>query len=589
MVVDRADERAHRGGAIAIVFRRGSPVDRAHREGVRHHGFRRVHVAPGDHQALAAPAGRPGAGPCGHRQHIAIIIEAHHVEAAGVMAIGVASPRAQSVGRLVSVQFRGALHDRQHVLIGDVEHLSHLPAGGRERAAVHRQPVGVGVHVVERADQASVRCEDRRALDDVEPLVVGMLLQHGRGADRRRARRGLGAEMHREHLVTRLSAVLHQQQWLMAGGPVHRGDIFIVLAVPGDLLDAQSRILVVPVVRELRQRQAHIGVAGERTRVSTAGGRRLRVRRVADVPHRLRCRVERLEDDVTGVRPPPEAVVTVHLLAGDEFGQTDLPRVLVGVIVRIHAPQRAELVGGGVVGGARLLVAAAVAVRVRRRLAVAVVVGGIIMTTVRRPLRRDVDQHQMFAGRVRHMPAVRRYARIKHRRGTLSCGDAIRRQHTGATAAVFGDLGQEQLTVDREDHTAASRIHRIRDNARAAFTGALATDLLLGRHVLVISVRKQHTRVGQQHLPMCAVRVEHAQPQRGHQVLRAVGTQEQRAGTVANRGRGTRGAAGEPQRLRLVAGKIADCIMKSRHIVHAHHGSHRTGQTTPAALPLASP
>ena len=88
---------------------------------------------------------------------------------------------------------------------------------------------------------------------------------------------------------------------------------------------------------------------------------------------------------------------------------------------------------------------------------------------------------------------------------------------------------------------------------------------------------------------MCAVRVEHAQPQRGHQVLRAVGTQEQRAGTVANRGRGTRGTAGEPQRLRLVAGKIADCIMKSRHIVHAHHGSHRTGQTTPAALPLASP
>ena len=70
--------------------------------------------------------------------------------------------------------------------------------------------------------------------------------------------------MHREHLVTRLSAVLHQQQWLMAGGPVHSGDIFIVLAVPGDLLDAQSRILVVPVVRELRQRQAHIGVAGER-------------------------------------------------------------------------------------------------------------------------------------------------------------------------------------------------------------------------------------------------------------------------------------------------------------------------------------
>ena len=211
------------------------------------------------------------------------------------------------------------------------------------------------------------------------------------------------------------------------------------------------------------------------------------------------------------------------------------------------------------------------------------------MTTVRRPLRRDVDQHQMFAGRVRHMPAVRRYARIKHRRGTLSCGDAIRRQHTGATAAVFGDLGQEQLTVDREDHTAASRIHRIRDNARAAFTGALATGLLLGRHVLVISVRKQHTRVGQQHLPMCAVRVEHAQPQRGHQVLRAVGTQEQRAGTVANRGRGTRGAAGEPQRLRLVAGKIADCIMKSRHIVHAHHGSHRTGQTTPAALPHDRP
>ncbi|ALE10544.1 Hypothetical protein RY70_156 [Bifidobacterium bifidum] len=29
--------------------------------------------------------------------------------------------------------------------------------------------------------------------------------------------------------------------------------------------------------------------------------------------------------------------------------------------------------------------------------------------------------------------------------------------------------------------------------------------------------------------------------------------------------------------------------MKSRHIVHTHHGSHRTGQTTPAALPLAPP
>ena len=198
-----------------------------------------------------------------------------------------------------------------------------------------------------------------------------------------------------------------------------------------------------------------------------------------------------------------------------------------------------------------------------------------------RPIR-DIHHDQMLAGCVQHMTAVRADAGVEHRQQVVRIGVVYdvegvilvsagvmgvrvidvrgvvsvrcRRQSIycklscARTAAVIVDLREEQLTVDGEDHAVACRIDRIRHDALPAFACAFATGPFRGGNLFGFGVGEQFARVGEQDfLVRAGGGVECAQPQRCDAVLRAVGAQEQRPGTVPDNGCRTRCPAGEPQ------------------------------------------
>ena len=305
-----------------------------------HLGAGETHIAAGDHDAALAARGGPLAGIGRDRRDRAVVIDTHHVETAGVVAaeqrLGIrsgvrAGPGARHLGR----DLGRTLHHGQHVVVGHVEHRAHVPPGRRERAAVHRQTVGVRGHVVERAHQPAIWRVGGRAVNQVDPLVVRMLLEHARGTQRGPIRR----DRHLEHLVAGLAAVLHQHQRIVAAPPMHGGHILIRLAIPIHIgVAGDARVPVVLIERQRDHGQVHVGVAGQRARVTAAVRTLLGVGRIADIPGRLVGGVEGLEQHVLRIRGPPEAVVPVHLLAGHELGQTDFPRVFGRIAVLIlHA------------------------------------------------------------------------------------------------------------------------------------------------------------------------------------------------------------------------------------------------------------
>ena len=181
------------------------------------------------------------------------------------------------------------------------------------------------------------------------------------------------------------------------------------------------------------------------------------------------------------IRGPPETVVTVHLLAGHELGQTDFPRVfgrIAVLILHAHAVDRGDAVT---------------------------------------QLAADIDQHQVAARGVQHMLAIRGDARVQHRRVHLRVLiEPFAGQFTGVRLGCAGlvipiDVGQEQAAVDGEHDAIAVIVCGIADDAGAALARTLAAGLLLGRHVLAVGgCAKQFARIGQLGLMVFAGLVEPA-------------------------------------------------------------------------------
>ena len=437
-----------------------------------------------------------------------MVVEAHHVAAAGIVQIRVIIPCAEPG---IAGGLRGAGDDGEHVGIGDVQDLPHLPADRGERYAVHAEPIRVVLHVVDRADQTAVRRERRGAVDQVQPLRVLVLLQHaggdrltdgGLGVDARVESGGL--ELHLKHLVVVLQSVLDQQERFVPLAPVDGGQVLVGLVVPvdvGHVADLHARfgevgegegVLLVggdgggPGLGgrqdgEVDVGQGDDGVPGQGAGVAAGRGRLGRVGGVADVPQRLRFLVGGLHEQRARVRGPPEAFVAVHLFAGHELGQAH-GLVRIGALVLVDADDGPILVLGGV-GAQR-------------------------------------DHADLAAGGVGDQLAVRGDAR--HDDGQLRVGE---RDLAGlAAGAILVDFGQEQLAVDGEHHAAAGDVHRVGDDALPAFAGAFAAGLLLLGDLLVVGVGQQPARIGEQHLAVVgAVGGPDAQPQRRDQVLGAVG------------------------------------------------------------------
>ena len=326
--------------------RRGRDSGALFSQNMPHLGAGGTHIAAGDHDAALAARGGPLAGIGRDRRDRAVVIDTHHVETAGVVVAeyGLGGGRIGPSVRHLRRDFGRALHHGQHILVGHGEHRAHVPASRRERAAVHCQTVGVRGHIVERAHQTTIRRVGGRAVNQVDPLLVRVLLKHTRGTQRGPIRR----DCHLKHLIAGLTAVLHQHQRIVAATPVHGGHILVRLAIPIHIgVAGDARVPVVLIERQRDHGQVHVGVAGQRARVAAAGVRLLGVGRIADVPGRLVGGVEGLEQHVLRIRGPPEAVVSVHLLAGHELGQTDFPRVfgrIAVLILHAHAVDRGDAV-----------------------------------------------------------------------------------------------------------------------------------------------------------------------------------------------------------------------------------------------------
>ena len=309
-----------------------------------------IHAASSHHAAVACARYGPLAGRVGERFPCAVIANRHHVEAAGVMIGGVGLPEEWQA--VVRQQFGGALYHTEHVVVGHVEHFAHLQSGWGEWYAIRGEAVRVGIHVVHRADQASVRRECGRAVDQVEPVGVAVFFEHARAA--RAFTFGIfgdgdgegfdliafivGESVFRishggnrfahvdgEHLIVLLASVLHKDDRLMPARPADCGQVFVGFMVPLHLIGDCPVAAVVAVEAEFQQGQSHVGISGQCLRIAVGSCRIRRVSRVRKMPDWFRGFVVGFEQHIFGIGRPPEAVVAVHFLACCEFRQADLP------------------------------------------------------------------------------------------------------------------------------------------------------------------------------------------------------------------------------------------------------------------------
>ena len=331
--------------------------------------------------------------------------------------------------------------------------------------------------------------------------------------DRRQMRpSGFLGHVHAQDLLVGLQAVQHTQQRALTGLPAHHGQVFVGGVVP---IHKRRAVHMQAVIGEMHGEQVHHGVLRQRARVAVAHARVGRVRRVADRPQRFGGGVEAFHEQCARIGAPPETAVAVHLLGRGEFRQASAHR---GAVLFGHGEHGVRAAG------------------------------------------RGLGHHDRRAGRIRHARAVRADARIEDRRGVLPLAVIVERELQPARFggdAVLAELADKQLAVDREQYRAARVVDAVRDDAAAAFTRALAAGALLGRHILGVGVGEQRARVGEHELAHRVGAVVHADPQRRHRVLTAVGTQEQHAFAVTEQRGTTRGAAGEPGCARLVGGVFA--------------------------------
>ena len=185
------------------------------------------------------------------------------------------------------------------------------------------------------------------------------------------------------------------------------------------------------------------------------------------------------------------------------------------------------------------------------------------------------------------MFAIRGDARVQHRRvHRRVLIEPFAGQFAGVRLGCAGlaipiDVGQERggPLSGRTRCVFAVVICGVSDDAGAAFARTLAAGLLLGRHVLAVGgCAQQFARVGQLGLMVFAGLVEPAQPQCGHQILGAVGAQEQGPRAVAHGLCGARCAAAEAQRARPEAWEMLDCVIDIIGFAHTSQPTRLCGQ-----------
>ena len=261
-----------------------------------------IHVASGHHAAVACARHGPLAGRVGEGFPCAVIADRHHVEASGVMVGCVGLPEEWQVA--FRQDFRGALYHAEHVVVGHVEYFAHLQSGWGEWHAVRGEAVRVGIHVVHRADQTSVRRERGRTVDQVEPVGVAVFFEHARAA--RAFTFGIfgdgdgegfdlvafvvGKSVFRvshggdrfahvdgEYLIVLLESVLHEDDRLMPARPADCGQVFVGFMIPLHLIGDYPVAAVVAVEAEFQQGQSHVGIGGQCLRIAVGS---CRIRRI---------------------------------------------------------------------------------------------------------------------------------------------------------------------------------------------------------------------------------------------------------------------------------------------------------------------
>lgn len=362
--------------------------------------------------------------------------------ASGIMQFRGLLPCFRHVGR----EFRITLHHAQHVAIGHVQHAAHVPSDRGEGFAVHGQSIRVRFHVVQRAYESPVVGECGQSVDDVDPLAVRMFFQQV----------GCAVVVYGKYLIVVLAPVLHEQQRAAVLLPYHARHVLVGFAVPFDFVECDDGVTALIVEVESQQVEVYVGVGGQCARVAASGCWIAWVGGVADVPHRFGCGVEGFDDDLARIRPPPEAVVSVHFLSGYEFGESDFP----GVGDFVRAGLRTLVVRFGRIGQYGIVVVIVIvrfdAGGQQGDVAVGFAVVGILPFA-------DAYQLQSFAGGVEHVLAVWADAWVEH-----GCGAGFDAQTPGAQfahrgfavarivcairATYIAQFSQEQAAVQREHH-----------------------------------------------------------------------------------------------------------------------------------------
>ena len=196
----------------------------------------------------------------------------------------------------------------QHRVAGYVEHAVDLQSGrgDRDRLLARRQQhQAAGVLLIAGPRDPAVGGPGRHAGDDLQPVRVGVLVQHGDLA---------AAGVHAEDPHGSLVPALHHDQRVVPvlpagghqvreGGPVH--------------LDRHAGAL------ERGQVHGHVGVRGAGRGIGHHRGRALGVRGIGDVPPVHGRLVRPGDQQGRAVRGPPVAAHAAHLLGGDELRQAE--------------------------------------------------------------------------------------------------------------------------------------------------------------------------------------------------------------------------------------------------------------------------
>ena len=382
--------------------------------------------------------------------------------------------------------------------------------GDRDRLLARRQQhQAAGVLLIAGPRDPAVGGPGRHAGDDLQPVRVGVLVQHGDLA---------AAGVHAEDPHGSLVPALHHDQRVVPvlpagghqvreGGPVH--------------LDRHAGAL------ERGQVHGHVGVRGAGRGIGHHRGRALGVRGIGDVPPVHGRLVRPGDQQGRAVRGPPVAAHAAHLLGGDELRQAER-----------HAGR---------------------APRVREDPVPTAQVGAA--SQIGHPQRALADVRQPPPGR------VQAWIQRGRARGHLA-GPRISLRRTGRAAAraVTGQRHREHAAGQREGGHGDVPVGRVGHDAAGLLPDPLAPGPFLRRQVLLpgaVAVRAERPRVGgQPFLP--GGHVQH--PQARHRIGAALGPQVDDPVAVRRDAEGARHPEAEPPGSGLLPGKALGHDVKSSQL-----------------------